>query len=150
MPRNPDLETQRAAMRKLEFLAGRWSGEGRMWRGPGEPMTFSQIEQAQYRLDGLVLEIEGVARTRDGKTVLQALGMVSYDDAAETYHLRAFNDGRFLETEVRLLQDGQGMRWGFHVEQVEVSSILRMNQRGEWTEEHEIVIGSAPARRLME
>ena len=27
--------------------------------------------------------------------------------------MRAFNDGRFLETELKLLGDGDGLTWGF-------------------------------------
>jgi uncharacterized protein DUF1579 len=94
----PDLDAQRAAMKKLAFLVGKWSGEVRMFRGPGEPAVIAQTEEVQYKLDGLVLLIEGVGRASGGPA-LQALGVVSYDDETGTYPMRAFNDGRFLETE---------------------------------------------------
>jgi len=32
---------------------------------------------------------------------------------AERIGMRAFNDGRFLETELKLLGDGDGLTWGF-------------------------------------
>src|SRR5215831_21411396 len=106
LPRTPDIEAQRAAMKKLEFLAGKWAGEARLSRGPGEPVVLLQTEEARYKLDGLILEIEGIGRTKsDNKPVLQALGIISFDDEAGTYHMRAFNDGRFLETNVKLLED---------------------------------------------
>src|SRR5258708_36484318 len=77
-PRLPNIETQRAAMKKLEFLIGKWIGEARVLRGPGEPVEMIQTEEAQYKLDGLVLLIEGVGRNKsDGKLALQALGIVS-------------------------------------------------------------------------
>ena len=48
--------------------------------------------------------IEGVGRTKStGEPVLQAFGIISYDDESATYRIRAFNDGRFLETQVKLL-----------------------------------------------
>jgi len=72
-PHTPDLDAQRAAMKKLDFLVGKWAGEARMLRGPGEPVVMKQTEEVQYKLDGLVLLIEGVG-TADGKPVLQALG----------------------------------------------------------------------------
>src|ERR1700689_716806 len=94
--RTPDLDAQRAAMKRLDFLVGKWSGEARMLRGSGEPLVMIQTEEVQYKLDGLVLLIEGVGKTKDdGKPALQALGIVSFDDESGTYHMRAFNDGRF-------------------------------------------------------
>jgi hypothetical protein len=151
LPRTPDIDAQRAAMKKLGFLAGKWVGEARLLRGPGEPIALVQTEEAQFKLDGLILEIEGIGRTkRDNKAVLQALGIISFDDETGTYHMRAFNDGRFLETDVKLHEDGKGLTWGFALGQIKTSSVLRINERGEWTELAEITIDSQPPKKLME
>jgi len=65
--------------------------EARLLRGPGDLVLLIQTEEAQYKLDGLILLIEGVGRTKaDGKAALQALGIVSYDDESGTYRMRAF------------------------------------------------------------
>jgi hypothetical protein len=150
-PRVPDIESQRAAMKKLSFLIGKWSGEARILRGSGEPLELIQTEEAQYRLGGLVLMIEGIGRSKsDGKVVLQALGIVSYDDEAAAYRLRAYNDGRYLETDVKLGEDGKGIMWGFALGEIKTSSILRVNENGEWTELTEMTIGSQPPRKFME
>ena len=77
-----------------------------------------------------------------GQATLQAFGIVSYDDATQTYRMRAFNDGRFLETEVKLTPDGKGLTWGFAVDGMKTSALLRMDDKGRWTERHEITIGS--------
>ena len=147
----PDLESQRAAMKKLNFLVGEWSGEARLLRGPDEPTELVQTEEARYKLDGLILTIEGVGRTKsDGKPILQALGVISYDDESKTYHMRAFNDGRFLETEVELPEEGQGMAWSFVLGEIRTKSVMQINDRGEWTELHEITIGSQPPKKFME
>ena len=104
LPRVPDLNAQRAAMGKLAFLVGKWKGEARLLRGPGEWVELHQSEEAQYKLDGLIMVIEGVGRTKsDGHSVLQAFGVISFDDETAAYRMRAFNDGRFLESEVTLL-----------------------------------------------
>ncbi len=114
-------------------------------------MELSQTEEAQYKLDGLLLLIEGIGRTKSsGQIALQALGLVSYDDEVGIYRMRAFNDGRFLETEVKLLEDGKCLSWGFVLGEVATKSALRVNEKGEWTELHEIAIGSQPSRKLME
>jgi hypothetical protein len=112
-PRTPDVEAQRTAMKKLEFLVGNWSGEASVLRGFGQFAELAQTESAQFNLDGLVLVIEGVGRTKtDGKPALQALGLISFDDEAGTYKMRAFNDGRWLETEVKLVDGGNSISWG--------------------------------------
>ena len=151
LPRVPDLEAQREAMKKLGFLVGKWAGEARLLRGPTESVELSQTEEAQYKLDGLLVVIEGVGRTKSGgQPLLQALGIVSYDDESRTYHLRAFNDGRFLETEMKLLENSKGMTWGFALGEIRTNSVLQINERGEWTELAEISIGSQPPKKLLE
>lgn len=151
LPRTPDISAQRGAMKKLGFLVGKWVGEARVLRGPGKPVVLVQTEEAQFKLDGLILEIEGIGRTKlDNKPLLQALGIISFDDEMGTYYMRAFNDGRFLETDVKLLEDGKSLAWGFTLGSIRTSSVLRINEKGEWTELAEIRIDSQPARRLME
>jgi hypothetical protein len=150
-PRIPDLEAQRAAMKKLAFAVGRWVGEARLQRGPGEPILITQTEEVQFKLDGLLLLTEGIGRAKaDGKPILNALAIVSYDDETGAYRMRAFNDGRFLETEVKLLENGKGITWGFTLGQIKTSAVMRLTEGGDWTELHEITIGSQPPRKYME
>ena len=91
-------------------------------------------------------------REETGQKVLvhEFLGIISYDDERATYQMRAFNDGRFLQTDVKLLAEAKGMTWGLSLGEIKTSSILRMNEQGEWTEFHEITIGSQPSKKLME
>lgn len=145
-PRSPDLAAQRAAMKKLSFLVGKWAGEARVGQ-----TVMEQTEEAQFRLDGLLLTIEGIGRNKaDGKLALQAYGLLSYDDATGTYHMRAFNDGRFLETEVKLLDEGKGMTWAFTAGSIKTSSVMRISDSGAWTEQTEIIIGTQPPRKYIE
>jgi hypothetical protein len=151
LPRVPDLEAQRGAMRKLDFLVGKWAGEARLLRGPTEFLELLQTEEAQYKLDGLIMVIEGVGRAKpDDQPLLQAFGVISYDDESGSYHLRAFNDGRFLEAELELLKEGKGMTWGFVLGEIRTNSVLLINERGEWTESAEISIGSQAPKKLLE
>ena len=150
-PGSPDLEAQCIAVRKLEFLVGTWAGEARITRGVGETTELVQTEEAAYKLDGLILVIEGIGRGKSGVApVLQAVGVISYEDETKTYRTRAFNDGRFLETNVKLLEEGKGMVWGFALGEIKTKSVMRINEKDEWTELHEIIIGSQPPKRLME
>ena len=147
----PNIEAQRTAMKKLSFLVGEWSGEAFVFRGPRRVVELNQTESAQFKLDGLVLMIEGVGRTKsDNKPALQALGLITFDDATGSYRVRAYNDGRWLETEVKLLDDGRSLSGGFSLGETSTKSVMRINEKGEWTELHEITIGARPPQKLME
>lgn len=150
-PRVPDVNAQRGAMKRLDFLIGDWTGTARLLRAPGVVVELDQTERAEYRLDGLVLLIEGVGRDRaTAASVLQALGVVTYDDERGTYRMRAFNDGRFLETDVTLVETGRGLSWGFALGDVRTRSVLEITGDGAWTERAELTIGSAPPKTLLE
>jgi hypothetical protein len=148
--RVPDVGVQRAAMKKLDFLVGKWIGEAHVLRAPGQTVQLVQTEEAGYRLDGLILTIEGIGKTAERVPVLQAFGVIAFEDDRGVYRMRAFNDGRFLETDVTLLGEGKGISWGFALGEIRTRSALRINEQGEWTEMHEINIGSQPAKKLME
>jgi hypothetical protein len=146
----PDLLAQRAAMNKLRFLVGRWAGQARVRRGRDVWVHLLQTEEAQFKLDGLILVIEGIGKSEEsGEPLLQALGVISYNDENATYHLRAFNDGRFLESEIKLLEAADGLTWGFSAGTMESYSTLRITSEGEWTELTELKIGEQPAFPIM-
>lgn len=151
LSRTPDLEAQRTAMKKLGFLVGDWSGDATVLRGPGQFVEMMQTESVQFKLDGLLLAIEGVGRTKaDGKPALQALGLISFDDETQTYKMRAFNDGRWLETEVKLGDGADSISWGFALGEFKTTTVLRINDNGEWTEHGELVMGDRPPQKMMD
>ena len=147
--RVPDVEAQRAAMRRLGFLVGEWSGEASVLRGPGVYVEMAQTESVEFRLDGLLLAIEGVGRAKDdGRGVLQALGLISYDDGAGMYWMRAFNDGQWLETEVKLAEGEESISWGFTLGEYKTSTVLRIDEKGEWTEDGELMVGDRVVKMM--
>ena len=138
-------------MRKFAFLTGKWSGDASVLRAPGQFVELSQTEVAQFKLDGLILMIEGIGRLKsDGTPVLQALGIISFDDETGKYHMRAFNDGRWLETEVKPLDEGNTLAWSFTLGEMSTHSVLRIAEKGEWIEHAEITIGPRPPQKLLD
>jgi hypothetical protein len=148
-PHMPDLAAQKAAMKKLDFLAGTWTGDGLAHTGPGDPIKVRQTEEVQYKLDGLVMLVEGTGRDPvSGKVIFNALATISYDDAAKVYRFRSHNDGRFLDTELKL-QD-KGFEWGFTAGPAVIKFVMKINDKGEWHEIGTATIGSNPPRRTVE
>ncbi len=64
--------------------------------------------------------------------------------------MRAFNDGRWLETGVKLIEGDSVITWGFTLGDMKTNSVLRLNEKGEWTELAELTIGSHPPQKLMD
>jgi hypothetical protein len=74
------------------------------------PTAHTELLYSEYKLDGSIPIIEGTGKTKvEGKVALQAFGIVSYDDETGTYHLRAYNDSRYLETDLKTSEDGKGL-----------------------------------------
>jgi len=147
-PISNGADIQREAMHRLAFLVGRWSGPVTIMRGPGGPLHLTQSEDVQYKLDGLVLLIEGKSTSTDGKAQFSALATISFDDATRTYRIRAYNDGHYLETELSVLADG--FSWSFPAGPARILNSMHLTSKGEWQEVTEATVGSASPQRSVE
>ena len=144
----PNVAAQREAMKKLEFLAGKWAGNASITRGPGEPIRLVQSEDLQFKLDGLVMVVEGTGRDASGQVVFRAFATIAYDDTASVHRFRAFNDGRFLDTELKVTLGG--FAWGYTAGPVKVNNTTRLNEKGEWFEVTETTFGTSPPQKSLE
>ncbi|HUB29750.1 MAG TPA: hypothetical protein VL967_08635 [Terracidiphilus sp.] len=142
------VAVQQEAMKKLAFLAGHWSGPATIARGPGEPLHLTQTENVEYKLDGLVLLIEGKSTGEDGKAQFEALATIAYDDAAQSYRFRAYNGGHYVDTELKAAPDG--FRWGMDAGPAHIVNTMRLTAKGEWQETTEVTFGSNPPRQTVE
>jgi hypothetical protein len=142
--RNPRSEAQKNAMKKLSFLAGKWSGKATVRLGPGEPIELIQTEDIEYRLDGTILLIEGTGRDpKTGQVLFNAVGVVSYDAAKSVYEIRAYSDGRKVDS--LLETDGAGFAWGFDSGPAQIRHVMKLTEKGEWSETTTAQVGDKPA-----
>ncbi len=144
----PSTEAQHQAMQKLAFLAGRWSGPITIVRGPGEPLKAVQSEDVQFKLDGLVLLVEGKSTNPDGTVSFRALATISYDDASRTYRFRAYHEGRYVDTELAVT--GNGFSWSYPAGPAHVVNAMHLTDKGEWQESTEVDMGSGPPRKVVD
>lgn len=147
-PASNGVETQREAMRKLSFLVGHWSGPVTIARGPGEPLHLTQTEDIEYKLDGLVLLIQGKSTSPDGKVVFSALATIAYDEASHTYRFRAYNDGHYLDTELSV--PANGFSWSFTAGPAHIVNSMHLTTKGEWDEVTEATVGGNAPHRSVE
>jgi hypothetical protein len=52
--------------------------------------------------------------------------------------------------EVKLADGGSAITWGFTLGEMRTNSVLRLNEKGEWTELAELTIGTRPPQKLMD
>jgi hypothetical protein len=143
-PPNQAVIKQQEAMKKLAFLVGRWSGPATISRGPGNPLQVTQTEEVQYKLDGLLLLIEGSSRDAAGHIVFRALATVSFDEASNTYRFRAYNGGHYLDTEFAI--SVKGFTWSYDAGPAHIKNAMSLTDKGEWSETTEATVGNNPPR----
>jgi hypothetical protein len=145
----PNVAAQREAMKKLAFLVGTWSGDAIVIRGPGDPIKVRQTEEVQYKLNGLVLLIEGTGRNLStGDVMFNALATIAYDDTANAYRFRAHNDGRYLDTDLKVSTNG--FEWGYKAGPAVVGFVMRLTEKGEWLETGDVTMGTNPPQKTFE
>lgn len=140
--------TQCQAMQKLAFLAGHWSGPITVVRGPGEPLRAVQSEDVQFKLDGLVMLVEGKSTSADGKIQFSALATISFDDASKAYRFRAYNEGHYIDTELTVA--GNGFSWSYAVGPAHVVNIMHLTDKNEWQESTEVDLGNNLPRKAVD
>ncbi|MGO9012467.1 MAG: hypothetical protein ACLQPN_20420 [Bryobacteraceae bacterium] len=124
---------QIGAMKSCSFLAGQWAGEGWMSFGPGKPSTFHETESVAPKLDGLVLEIQGLGTGDAGKVVHSALAILSFDGQTKQYHFRAYDGtGHFVDADASC-KDG-AIIWTLPMGPRQMRYTIRLNQKGQWFE----------------
>ena len=143
-----DANLQREAMQKLASLAGHWSGPITIIRGPGEPLKLTQTENIQFKLNGLVLLIEGRSTGTDGKAQFEALATVAFDSASQTYRIRAYHDGNYIDAPFSVSADG--FSWEYMSGPAKIVNTMRLTAKGEWQETTTVTFGSNPPRPSVE
>ena len=109
-------------MKAFAGWAGRWQGEGFIQLGPGEPEKSTVDERIEYKLDGMVILIEGIGMAPDEATkketiVHHALGVISYNQASSQYKLRSYlKDGRSTDAWL-IVTAKNNYQWGFDTPQ---------------------------------
>jgi hypothetical protein len=147
-PASNAADTQREAMRKLNFLVGRWRGPVTVVRGPGEPLHLIQAEDVESKLDGLVLLIEGKSTGADGNIPFQALATIAFDEGTHTYRFRAYNEGHYIDTELTVIPDG--FSWGFAAGPAHIVNTMHLTGKGQWQESTEVAVGDNPPRKSID
>jgi hypothetical protein len=108
------LDEQKAAMAKLAYMVGNWTGSGWLESGDRRP-SFHGGERIQSKLDGIALLVEGNFVSKDPKTGADipahaTLGVITFDPATKTYRFKTWlATGSSGERELTIMPNG--WRW---------------------------------------
>lgn len=97
------LAAQREAMKALAFLDGTWRGGAQDDGGGG---SFVQTERVGTLLEGSVRLVEGRGYDGAGKTMFNALGIISYDPVKRAYMMRSYAMGYAGDYPLTVRPDG--------------------------------------------
>ena len=140
-----DIEAKRtAAMKKLDFLVGTWKGKGWIILPSGrEPFTVT--EKMERKLDGQIVVVDGLGKSKDEKTgkeriVHQAYGIFSYDAGADKIKFRWYKAVGGEENETTIEVSENKFIWGFDIPEngVKVKFTEIINEKGNWLEIGEV------------
>jgi hypothetical protein len=104
-------------MKIFEAWSGKWKGEGSMQMGPGEPKKSTVEETIEYKLDGMILLVEGLGTSPneagENKVVHHAMAILSFNQQTQQYQFNTFlKDGRSSQAWFKALGNNQ-YQWGF-------------------------------------
>lgn len=125
------LKAQEAAMKRFAGMDGTWSGMAWALLPSGEKHTLTQTERVGPFLNGSVRVVEGRGYEADGSVSFNALGIISYDPATETYSMRSYAQGH--RGDFAITPTESGFQW----EMPAGPMILRYTakiENGVWTE----------------
>ncbi len=141
--RQPEQET-RAAMKKLDFLIGKWKGRGTMLvRGNRD--TFTQSSSLAYKLGGSVLVMDSTMQQENMETgqaeqTAASMTIITYDPDSRKYRLHVYQaNGRHVAAEA-VLDGPRKLTWSYEHHQggrvrysATVTSDHRFKEVGEYS-----------------
>ena len=140
------IAAQQAAMKKLDWMKGRWRGPAVVQTAAGERRV-TQTERIGSLLDGTLLVMEGKGFQSDGSVGFHAFGILSFDPAADTYTLRSYAQG-YAGT-FKLVPNGAGYVWEIPAGPATIRYTATLHD-GSWTEVGDRVVPGQPPQRFFQ
>jgi hypothetical protein len=116
----PDMSAQcKEQMKKLSYLAGEWKGEAIHKSAKGQS-TIIQTEHIEWKLQGLVLTIEGTGKQKNADTskdeiVFQAFAVIHFDLIDQQFKFKSYvKEGYTTNAYFKVLEENK-FEWGFDI-----------------------------------
>ncbi len=132
-------ENRKEAMKKLDFMAGQWKGEGWMMDREGNKNAFTQTEDINWKMDGELMLIEGLGKSYDAsvqeeKVIHNALATISYNPQTGNYDFQSYVAGRGSGTAVGKVLDEHTFQWELSVPHGKIRYTITISEKEQWYE----------------
>ncbi|HCM76143.1 MAG TPA: hypothetical protein DIS90_07160 [Cytophagales bacterium] len=103
----------KSEMKQLEYMVGDWKGEAIVQTRNG-PITVNQTEHIEWRLDGVLLAIEGTGK-QNNEVTFNAIAIVNYNPYSKQYQFRSYTkEGNSTDAYFKILEANK-FEWGFDI-----------------------------------
>jgi hypothetical protein len=140
------IAAEQAAMKKLDWMRGRWRGPA-AGRNPGGEYHVTQTERIGPFLNGTVMVMEGKGFRADGSPGFNAFGILSFDPHSGEYTLRSYAQG-YAGT-FKLTPSGTGYVWEIPAGPMTMRYTANLHD-GIWTEVGDRIVPGQPPQRFFE
>lgn len=140
------IAAQQAAMKKLDWMRGRWRGPAVTQASTGERRV-TQTERIGPALDGTLMVMEGKGFRADGSAGFHAFGILSFDPANGSYSLRSYALG--YAGMFSLVPNGTGYVWEIPAGPMKIRYTATLHD-GIWTEVGDRIAEGQPPQRFFE
>jgi hypothetical protein len=144
---NPAIAAQQAAMKKLDWMKGRWRGPAVTQSAQGEHRV-TQTERIGPALDGTLMVMEGKGFRADGTPGFHAFGILSFDPRSGDYTLRSYAQG--YAGSFKLVSGGTGYVWEVPAGPATTIRYTANLHDGIWTEVGDRIAPGQPPQRFFQ
>lgn len=101
-------------MKKLSYFVGNWEGEATYRRGQGQAESLIQKEHIEWKLDGVILSIEGIGR-KDDAIQFNAYAVINFDPFRKVFKFKSYTkEGMSTDAYFKVLKENS-FEWGFDI-----------------------------------
>ena len=141
------ISAQQAAMKKLDWMKGRWRGPAVTQSAQGEHRV-TQTERIGPALDGTLMVMEGKGFRPDGTPGFHAFGILSFDPRSGDYTLRSYAQG--YAGSFKLVPRGTGYVWEVPAGPTMTIRYTANLHDGIWTEVGDRIASGQPPQRFFQ
>jgi len=132
------------AIQQLQWMLGRWSGEGTFSGRDGQRVVL-QSEEIRGAMGGAVIVVEGTGRAKlpdgsAGDVVFRAFGVLSAGEGGNGLQFVAWQGGHVQQAHAEIV-DATTLTWGFDTPGGTVRYTVRRPEPDVWQETGEILMG---------
>jgi len=124
------------AMKDVSVLIGEWQGKGFRLDPAGEKHWSNVKQEIEFKLDGTIMQLEGVGKNDAGDVVHDAMGVLYYDAFKKVYKMDShLASGLYANASFVVIKANEEFQWSFDTPMGKMRYIIMITDEGtKWNE----------------